>query len=48
MSVGDGFDGDIGRGVTVGGAVSDIGWGGTLCRAVIGGFAWGVFCRCSR
>jgi hypothetical protein len=29
MSVGGGFDGDIGRGVTVGGAVSDIEWGAT-------------------
>jgi hypothetical protein len=36
MSVGGGFDGDIGRGVTVGGAVSDIEWGGTLCGAVVG------------
>jgi hypothetical protein len=36
MSVGGGFDGDIGWGVTVGGAVSDIEWGGTLCGAVVG------------
>lgn len=34
MSVGGGFDGDIGRGVTISGAVSDIGWEGTLGGAV--------------
>ena len=28
-------------GYSVGAAVSDIGWGGTICGAVVGGIAWG-------